>query len=64
MRWSAWLRRVTDRLIVGVDLRRDKDKNLAENVNNKVLGVDLARDITLPRVVVGPNLTQGVAKGK
>lgn len=51
-------------MMVEVDLRSDKDKDLTEDVDNKVHVVDLALDIGLPRVIVGPDLAQGVAKSK
>lgn len=40
--------RLTDGLIVEVDSRSDKDKDLAEDVDNKIHVVDVALHISLP----------------
>lgn len=46
------------------DLRSDEDKNLAEDIDDKIRVVDLALDVSLPRIIICPDLAQGVAKGK
>lgn len=51
-------------MIYELDSRSDKDKDLTEDVDDKIRIVDLALDIGLPRVIVGSDLAQGVAKSK